>query len=158
MTAKSLLIQQYDASFDKESWYIPLTKAIAGLTAEEAAWKDRSANHSIWEIVNHLYFWNDRYYNRFKNTPLPSIEIDNNDTFENRTQADWEAITGKLTDMMTDWRAELVAADDAKFDAPAVPGREETWGSVMAEINAHTSYHTGQILYLRKQQGKWNPS
>lgn len=158
MNSKSLLIEQYSTTFDKESWFIPLTRAIAGLTAEDAAWTDGSANHSIWQIVNHLFFWNERYYYRFIEQPLPSMEIENDTTFENLTQSDWEAITKRLIDLMTIWREALQAADDSKFDTISVPGRGESWGSVLADINTHTAYHTGQILYLRKQQGKWNPA
>ncbi len=158
MSVKSLLIDQFSSTFDKESWFVPLTRAIAGLTAEEAAWSDGSANHSIWQIVNHLYFWNERYYYRFIEQPLPSIEIENDTTFENLTQSDWEAITKRIVELMTTWREALQAADDLKFDMPAVEGRADSWAAVMADINTHTAYHTGQILFLRKQQGKWNPA
>ncbi len=27
----------------------------------------------------------------------------------------------------------------------------------IAHVSAHNAYHTGQILYIRKQQGSWDP-
>ncbi|HYM19756.1 MAG TPA: DinB family protein [Candidatus Kapabacteria bacterium] len=158
MTTKSLLIAQFSATLDQENWFVPLEKAIAGLTAAEAAWRDGSANHSVWQITNHIYFWNERYYFRFKGTPLPSIEITNDETFENKSDADWQATINNLHTMMNRWRELLQSADESKFDEPFTEGKPDTWAEVISDINIHTAYHTGQILYVRKQQGKWNPA
>ena len=40
-------------------------------------------------------------------------------------------------------------ADDAKIKASA---------SQIAHVGAHNAYHLGQIIYIRKQQGVWDPS
>ena len=42
----------------------------------------------------------------------------------------------------------VVNADDAKLNSAA---------STLAHIGTHNAYHTGQILYVRKLQGSWNP-
>ena len=42
----------------------------------------------------------------------------------------------------------MEAADDAKLQA---------WASTIAHIGAHNAYHVGQIIYIRKQQGWWDP-
>ena len=157
MSPKSLLVEQFSATFDKEGWFVPLTTALDGLSATDAAWRDSSANHSVWQIVNHIYFWNDRYFYRFKGTPRPSIEIDNNTTFEGENE-NWQADKDRLTSMMNEWRTLIQAADDSKFDEEFMEGRTETWASVLADINVHTAYHVGQILYVRKQMGKWIPA
>jgi uncharacterized damage-inducible protein DinB len=31
------------------------------------------------------------------------------------------------------------------------------WYSAIAHIGTHNAYHTGQIIYIRKLQGSWNP-
>jgi uncharacterized damage-inducible protein DinB len=33
----------------------------------------------------------------------------------------------------------------------------QSWYSVIAHISAHNAYHTGQILYIRKLAGNWDP-
>jgi uncharacterized damage-inducible protein DinB len=40
------------------------------------------------------------------------------------------------------------AADDKKL---------ASWASEVAHIGAHNAYHTGQIIYIRRLQGSWNP-
>ena len=48
---------------------------------------------------------------------------------------------------MTDWEKAIEAAEDQKL---------QSWYSTIAHISAHNAYHTGQILYIRKQQGSWD--
>jgi uncharacterized damage-inducible protein DinB len=158
MTTKELLIKEFSASFDEENWFIPLTRAIDGLSAEEAAWKDGSSNHSVWQLVNHIYFWNERYFHRFKDTPLPSIKITNDETFDHTNESDWKVATERLISLMNEWRQLMQKSPESKFDEECIHGKPEPWASVIAQINLHTSYHVGQILYVRRQQGKWNPA
>ena len=41
------------------------------------------------------------------------------------------------------------AADDKKL---------EQWAPTIARIGTHNAYHTGQIIYVRKLQGSWDPA
>lgn len=50
---------------------------------------------------------------------------------------------------MQAWETAIRNADDAKL---------RSWASALAHINTHTAYHTGQILYIRKLKGIWDPN
>jgi len=54
----------------------------------------------------------------------------------------------KLNQVMIDWEKAVETADDATLAKNA---------SLIAHIGAHNAYHLGQILYVRKLQGVWNP-
>ena len=84
MSPKQLLLEQFRTCYNGTNWYwfVNLLTAIDSLTAEQAAWKDNSTNNSIWQIVNHLIFWNTRYLNRFKGIPVQEMKGDNDSTFE----------------------------------------------------------------------------
>jgi hypothetical protein len=49
---------------------------------------------------------------------------------------------------MTDWEQAVEAADDAKI---------ALWASTIAHIGTHNAYHIGQMVYVRKLQGVWDP-
>jgi hypothetical protein len=51
--------------------------------------------------------------------------------------------------VLTDWEKAVEAADDAKLAENA---------SLIAHVGAHNAYHLGQIIYVRKMQGVWDPS
>jgi len=54
----------------------------------------------------------------------------------------------QLDQIMTDWEKAVEAADDKKLEASA---------STIAHGGTHNAYHVGQIVYIRKQQGWWDP-
>ena len=160
MEAKQLLIEQFIACYNEPNWFVPLTTAIDGLTAEHAAWKSRASNNSIWQITNHLIFWNRRYLNRFKSIPNPEVKGDNNTTFEGEmtsgSQSDWANTKKQLNDVMDEWKAALQEADNNTLGKIPKDLTEGVWYSYIALINIHNAYHTGQIVTIRKEQGSWD--
>ncbi len=54
----------------------------------------------------------------------------------------------KLNQVMIDWEKAVETADDATLAKNA---------SLIAHIGTRNAYHIGQILYVRKLQGVWNP-
>ena len=155
MTAKELLIDQYNACYDDQNWFVPLTKAIEGLTAEQATWNDGSSNHSILQLVHHLIFWNERYLLRFKELPLPEVKKSDEDpTFEINVK-DWDLTLKKLNEVFSELRDAFKNANEEKMESSPYKDRFDPWYSILENINIHNAYHIGQIVYVRKAQGSW---
>jgi hypothetical protein len=49
---------------------------------------------------------------------------------------------------LTELEKTAESADDAKL---------KEWSSDIAHIGTHNAYHIGQIVFVRKEQGSWNP-
>jgi len=160
MKIKEILLEQMQACHNQTSWFVTVNTAISGLTAEQASWKSVNDNNSIWQIVNHLIFWNRRYLNRFLGLPNPEMKGDNDSTFEGEktsgTDDDWRAVAREMDAVMTEWEKALKEADEAKLDKPMSSDSADPWYSYIALVNIHNAYHTGQIVTLRKQQGSWD--
>jgi uncharacterized damage-inducible protein DinB len=149
-TLKSILLQQLKTTHNVQDWFVPAVKALDGLTVEQAIWKQGSANHSIAQLVNHLTFWNTRQLAKFKSETPSAYSGNNEETFTAPLdQRGWEAAVRQLDDVMTAWERAVENADEARL---------LTWYSTIAHISTHNAYHTGQILYIRKQQGSWDPA
>ncbi|HEY7112672.1 MAG TPA: DinB family protein [Thermoanaerobaculia bacterium] len=144
---KALLLEQLKMTHDVQDWFVPAKQAVAGLTAEQAFWKPGNADHSAAELVSHLLFWDKQQLATFKGEKPPAYSGKNDDTFQMVTKANWDASVRELDAVMTEWEKAVEAADDAKLQKNA---------STIAHIAAHNAYHTGQILYVRKQQGSWD--
>jgi uncharacterized damage-inducible protein DinB len=54
----------------------------------------------------------------------------------------------QLDAVLTEMEKWIEAADEKSFLEQA---------DNIAHVSAHNAYHTGQILYIRKQQGSWDP-
>jgi len=149
-TLKSVLLAQLKSTHNAQEWFVPAIPALAGLTVEQAGWHPGGENHSIAQLVNHLTFWDRRQLAKFKGEPAGSYDGNNAETFVPITdKAGWDAAVRGLDDVMTEWETVVEKADDAKL---------QSWYGTIAHISAHNAYHTGQILYIRKQQGSWDPA
>jgi hypothetical protein len=156
MDQKTVLLRQMEANHNEPNWFVPIDRALAGLTEEQALTKAGNSN-SIREIVNHLIFWNERYLSKFKEiTPAKSIES-NDESFDDLDNEDWETTKQRLHNVLSDWKSLLKEADDEFLQRSAHEDRFDPWYSAIANINIHNAYHIGQIIEIRKTAGNWDP-
>ena len=148
-TIKSVLLEQLKTTHNKKEWFVPVNTAVEGLTPEQAMWKDSSGNHSVGQLVNHLIFWNAQQLAKFNGTKPDAFSGNNEETFDNKLTAEsWAASVKKLDDVLTQLEKAISEASDAKL---------QSWYAIIANISTHNAYHTGQIIFIRKLQGNWDP-
>lgn len=156
---KETLLKQYDRCYNENGWFVAVRNAIEGVTAEQAVWKPAGADNSIWETLAHLRYYNNAYLQRFKRIEYEYDLADNDATFRGGepTEEAWRTEVEQFDSIMTEWRDLIKAADESKFSEPVPTRPERIWADLIADVNAHNTYHGGQILLLRKLQGSWNP-
>jgi uncharacterized damage-inducible protein DinB len=148
-TLRGVLLEQLHTTHDQEDWFVPITVAVENLTPEQARWTDGHGNHSIGQLVNHLAFWDARALQQFKGEEPSPYNGNNDETFNSFDSKTWAATVNRLESVMKAWEAAVEAADEAKLKESA---------SQIAHIGAHNAYHLGQIIYIRKMQGSWDPA
>jgi uncharacterized damage-inducible protein DinB len=148
-TLRGVLLEQLHTTHDQEDWFVPASIAVAGLTADQARWSPGKGCHSVGQLAYHLWFWDTNSLARFKGEKPPAFDGNNDETFDNFTPAQWDDLVKKLNQVLTDWDTAVAAADDQKLADNA---------SLIAHVGAHNAYHIGQILYVRKLEGAWDPS
>jgi uncharacterized damage-inducible protein DinB len=156
MSTKKVLAKQMKLSSEENGWFVSVKNAIGGLTPEQAAWKPEGADNSIYEIINHLNYYNNAYLHRFKGEEYEYKIPDNDATFDKGEAASWEAEAARFDAIMTEWRSLLKDAKKKKLRELAPPNNTYEWRQLIANINAHNAHHGGQIVMLRKLQGSWN--
>jgi uncharacterized damage-inducible protein DinB len=148
-TLKGVLLEQLRSTHNAQQWFVSGNTAIQGLTAEQARWTDGKGNHSVGQLTYHLVFWNKRSLMKFKGEKPEKFSGDNDETFNNFTPEQWSDLVKQFDQGMTDWEQAVEAADDATIAKNA---------SLIAHIGTHNAYHIGQIVFVRKAQGSWDPS
>lgn len=148
-TLRGILLEQLHDSHDTQDWFVPAKVAVAGLTADQANWSPSKGNHSVGQLAYHLWYWDSRSLQRFNGEKPGPYDGNNDETFNSFTPAQWDDVQKKLDQVMTDWEKAVETADDAKLAANA---------SLVEHVAMHNAYHIGQILYVRKLQGVWDPS
>lgn len=145
-TLKAILLAQLRSTHNVKEWFVPANIAVAGLTAKQASWKDNHGNHSVKELADHLIFWDERSLVQFQGNKPPKFDGNNDETF--KSPQSWDATVRKLDEVLTDWEKAIEAADDGKLNK---------WYATIAHIGTHNAYHIGEIIYVRREQGSWNP-
>jgi uncharacterized damage-inducible protein DinB len=148
-TLRGVLLEQLRTTHNVKEWFVPANTAVEGLTAEQAKWTDGSGNHSVGQLANHLIFWNSQELAKFKGEQPAKFSGNNDETFNSFDSKQWNATVKQLDEVLTEWENAVQAADDKKLQA---------WASTIAHIGTHNAYHIGQIVYVRKLQGSWDPT
>jgi uncharacterized damage-inducible protein DinB len=147
-TLKSILLEQLRTTHKDKDWFVPANAAVEGLTPEQASWKDGKGNHSIGQLTVHLIFWNKEQLAKFRGEQPAKFSGDNNETFDSFDSKTWTAAVKELDEVLTALEKEVEAMNDKELDA---------WASNIAHIGTHNAYHVGQMIYIRKEQGWWDP-
>ncbi|HET6872955.1 MAG TPA: DinB family protein [Sporolactobacillaceae bacterium] len=143
------MLREY--SWDNESWFLPLAPALEGLTSKEAAWQPPGGGNTIWQNVNHINYYNELMVGRIKGLVRKS-SILNSDTFgqpgDPNDSAGWLATVEETYRIAGEIKATLDSLTDGDLEKNDLGMKLTAWVT-------HDSYHTGQIVLLRKMQASW---
>lgn len=147
-TLRSLLLHELRTTHNQADWFVPINVAVDGLTAEQASWQPKGDLHSAGELAYHLLYWNRRNLEKLRGEPQEKFSGNNDETFTKFDNKQWSDVVKQLDQVMAEYEKLVESADDQKV---------ATIAPVIANICTHNAYHIGQIVYVRKLQGSWNP-
>jgi uncharacterized damage-inducible protein DinB len=148
-TLKSTLLECLRTTHNQKDWFVPVSVAVEGVTADQAKWQDKSGNHSIGQLTNHLAFWNAQVLAKLKAEKPPAYGGNNEETFNSFDSKTWNETVKRLDTVLTELEKLVEAADENKL---------KQWASTIDHVATHNAYHTGQIVYIRRLQGSWDSS
>jgi len=145
----------WDNAYDKEGWYSPLKDALREVSAREASWKSPGkSSHSIWELVNHLLFYKERFLTYLKGKEFNSSITTNDETFLvlNTAPEYWETVLHQMKAVHHEIRKKISIMTDDELNQ-VLP--KISVDSQLMDLITHDAYHTGQIIFIRKLYGSW---
>jgi len=145
---RDVLLAELRSTHNKEEWFVPANIAVQGLTAEQAKWTDGKGNASVGQLAYHLVFWNRQSLARLKGETPQKFSGNNDETFNNFDSKTWTDTVQQLDQVLTDLEKWAETVDEAKLKDSA---------QTLTHISTHNAYHIGQIIYVRKEQGSWDP-
>src|SRR5690348_12508629 len=148
VTLRDLLLSELRSTHTTAEWFVPANVAVKGLTAEQASWTDGKGNHSVGQLAYHIVFWNRQNLARLKGEPLGKFSGNNDETFDKFDAKTWNETVQQLDHVMNELEKWVETADEAKLKENA---------QVFTHISTHNAYHIGEIIYVRKEQGSWDP-
>lgn len=148
-TLREVLLSELRSTHTSEEWFVPANIAVKGLTAEQASWTDGKGNHSVGQLAYHLVYWNRQNLARLKGEKPEKFSGNNDETFDKFDSKSWNETVQQLDQVLTELEKWVETADEAKLKESA---------QTFTHISTHNAYHIGQIIYVRKEQGSWDPA
>jgi uncharacterized damage-inducible protein DinB len=138
---RSSLLTWWNDAWTGGLWAVPWSKALDGLSAQQAAWKPAIGRHSIWQNVNHMLFWREHAVRVLAGEKVPKEEIERRNFEEPRDPAAgaWDALRRRFAESHQQL-AGLMADPSKSLER-------------LQFILPHDTYHLGQIMFLRSLQG-----
>lgn len=142
----------------QNGWFPPFTDATARLNAAQAAWVPSPGMNSAWALANHVRFWQEVVLLRLRGEPVDRQGLGAEDGWpppgDAADEPAWREAGQRAIAVNTEL-ADLVAGLSAEDLArPTQEGKATRW-QVLHGLIGHTSYHTGQIVTVRRLQGSW---
>ena len=128
--------------------------ALEDLTVEIAGKQIENSPYTIWQILKHINFWQERFisYIKDESTP-PSLSAKEGWSFrfspsgEKELQEEIQKFISGLEEVMN-FNADELQAKAQKY---------ESGYDVLQAMASHISYHIAEIVLLRRMQGAWPP-
>lgn len=142
---------------EDNGWFTPLTVAVSGMTAEQAAWVPGPGFNSVWGLVDHVWFWQQFLLPVLKGVPEQQTlhrEDDWKPVADPTGEAAWQAACRRAMAVNAELAAYVAGLGDEELAQPYAPGRARRQ-QVIQGIIAHNSYHTCEIISVRHMQGLW---
>jgi uncharacterized damage-inducible protein DinB len=159
LTLEELVVDHVHTTLYDEhvQWQPPLSGAVRGLTAAEAAWKPAPTRHSIWQIVRHLILWKRAVLQAWDGNPPDGAQIVAGDWQEVAgNDADWNRDRQTLLDISAEFLTRAQALDGAGLSRRIAwykSGVIQPLAMRIVRRTTHDIYHAGQIMYVRALQG-----
>jgi uncharacterized damage-inducible protein DinB len=143
---RAQLLAEIKSTHNVKEWFVPANDA--GLSAKDAAWTDGSGNHSVGMLANHLVFWDRRALQQLKGEKSTKFSGNNDETFNAFTEVQWAETQKQLNEVLTEIENYVETVDEKTLEKNS---------ALLSHIATHNAYHIGQMLYVRKLHGVWNP-
>ena len=142
----NFILNQFRTTYNQTEWFVSFHDAVKDLTDEQAKQKTSENLPTIFEIVTHLSYWNERHLKSIRKESFNTALKDNEETFSKTTATTWPDLYKKADTVFSEWLTELGSAvNEENHDFRTI-----------GNITAHNAYHIGQIVFLRKLQNSWN--
>ena len=147
-TLRELLLAELRSTHNNADWFVAGNTALKGLTVEQASWNDGKGNHSVGQIAHHLVFWNRWSLERLKGS-TEKYNGTNDETFYKFDAKTWNDTVRDFDEVMNEIEKWVESSDEAKLKESA---------QTITTICTHNAYHIGQVIYVRRVQGSWDPN
>lgn len=139
--------------------HLSVERAIEGITLSAANVRPSGIEHSVWQVLEHIRIAQQdilRYTldSTWQSPPFPQGYWPLTDKAQAMTEKDWQdSVSGFLADLNEVIQLTENTSLDLTAEIPHGEGR--TYLRQILLVADHNSYHTSEIVHIRKALGIW---
>ena len=137
--------------------HVSAERAFEGLTWRQAGLTVPNSPHTIWQLLLHLNYWQDRFISRMEGMKvLPAKTSDDGWQFAQAPEDEdsYKRELGKLLTGISYISDTLLPQPDDLYQSK---GDYNNGFEVIQAMASHISYHLGEVVLLRRLLGLWPP-
>jgi len=154
MTECSRLADQIRRAFDGEAWHgDALVEVLSNVSSAQAAARPIKNAHTIWEIVLHIAAWDRAVLRRIGGTAVDLSDSENFPAILDTGELAWETAVEQTRRVHSDLVKAVAAFPDSRLPEQVLGKEKQPYYDyfyMFAGIAQHETYHTGQIVLLKK--------
>jgi uncharacterized damage-inducible protein DinB len=154
MTECSRLADQIRRAFDGEAWHgDALVEVLSNVSSAQAAARPIKNAHTIWEIVLHIAAWDRAVLRRIGGTAVNLSDSENFPAILDTGELAWETAVEQTRRVHSDLVKAVAAFPDSRLPEQVLGKEKQPYYDyfyMFAGIAQHETYHTGQIVLLKK--------
>ena len=157
MTLLQRVLADYDAALSGDAWYSDsLWTLLAAVRADVAAWRPAPGVHTIWELVEHMMYWESVARRRMTAQVTVSEEL-NFPAMPEAGESNWQALLQRFRESNQMFREALLQLDPDRLD-DLTPGGKKTFYADAQGVIQHHIYHAGQVALLKRLHALQTPA
>lgn len=137
--------------------HVSAERAFEGLSWRQVGDYVPNSPHTIWQLLKHLNYWQDRFISRMEGMKvLPAKTSDDGWQFDPAPvdEDDFKKELGKLITGIN-YTTETLLTQANKLHEPK--GDYDSGFECIQAMASHLSYHLGEVVLLRRLMGTWPP-
>lgn len=144
------IVKQLQRTFRGRAFHGPaVEEALEGVTSDVARAASPGGAHNIWQIVEHVIFWQDTatgWLKGKKNRPSPNEDWP---AVAGKDEKAWQQTLQRLRTSNDHLRDEVMVLEESRLEEPVFEGLSKVY-VMLHGIIQHNIYHAGQISLLKK--------
>jgi uncharacterized damage-inducible protein DinB len=144
------IAKQLQRTFQGRAFHGPaVEETLDGVTAKAAAARVPGASHSIWQLVEHMTFWQDTARSWLEGSTRRPTPGEDWKEVTDTSEAAWDKAKRELRRANDQLKDAVMVLDEARLEEPMFEQMVKV-EVVLRGIVQHNIYHAGQIALMKK--------
>ena len=135
--------------------HVDLQKALEGLKVNLTGRKILNAPYTIWQLIKHINFWQDKFLSRLEGKQNYKLAGNWMEGWEEQQNAEYQEELDREINRLHDGITKTLKLLGQEEDCSICDLDYTNKYDIVQAMGSHLSYHLGEIILLRRIFGSW---